>query len=153
MRKSDLHSICHFIFLATSSHITKCLLLSWSPTRDACFCFHFLLFVGLDRAQNVKVLKCKRTTNSLETFLLTDKTRQYSRSRFVQQHKRQLCSLPLDFFGGWLGWVGFLLCVLNKLLCMIICFILIIQQLILCEEYKGILHADKLAWAEEVKRG
>ena len=51
-----------------------------------------------------------------------------------------------------MGWVGFLFCVLNKLLCMIICFILIIQQLNLCEEYKGILHADKLAWAEEVKR-
>ena len=37
-----------------------------------------------------------------------------------------------------------------KLLCMIICFILVTKQLVLCGYNKDSLHSDKLAGAEEV---
>ena len=46
--------------------------------------------------------------------------------------------------------VGRALCfVLDKLLCMIVCFILITKQLISCEYYKESLHTHKLAWRAE----
>ena len=42
--------------------------------------------------------------------------------------------------------------ILDKLLCVIICFILITKQLILCGYCKENWHTDKLVGAERVKR-
>ena len=60
------------------------------------FCFLFCLLVGLCPAQNTGNTEMHQLMNNLtvETFVLTRRTKQCARSRFVQHKTKQLCSLP-----------------------------------------------------------
>ena len=59
------------------------------------FCFLFLLFVGLDRAQNTKDNEMHKNNWPVEMFGGTRKTKQCAGSRFVQRKTKQLCPLTL----------------------------------------------------------